>query len=111
MALGQKDLAKRIYGIHIVAAQLFPEPARPIVMLQEPEADQLAEAVLNVAQHYNLGQMFNSKYFALANLAITAGMIYVPRVMMLGQLSKQMQAQARNAAGLPGMEHTVPMPN
>jgi hypothetical protein len=98
--------------LHVVAAQLFPEPARPIIMLGEPEADQLSEAIMNVAQHYDLGGMFNSKYFALGNLVVTAGMIYVPRAMALGQLSKQMQAQARHAnGGLPGMAPDAPLPN
>jgi hypothetical protein len=102
VVLGAKDLSKKIVGLHAIAAQFFPEPVKPIVMISEPEADALAEAVTNVAQHYDLGAMFGGKYFAIGNLVLCAGMIYVPRMRALGQLSKAMHEQARtNATGIP----------
>lgn len=75
-----------------------PQPLFPYVVITPQEAEQLAEAILNVAQYYDLGAVFNGKYFAIGYLAFTVGMIYVPRFGALQELKKQ-AANAQQPAG------------
>ncbi len=79
--------------------------------LSEPEAAKLAESLQKVEKHFP-AKLLSPKYVALGDLAITAGMIYGPRFMLMKQRQQQeraqRKAQAQAAAAATVIQQTTP---
>lgn len=105
MDLTPSSLAQKIYGYHQLVLMFFPPEVQPqlgpIVGIEKQQAEELAKAIVEVAKFYELGDVFNSKYVAIANLVGVAGMIYVPKAMTLLQISIAMRKQRAAMAATP----------
>lgn len=75
--LDKDSLGRQIMGFHILASQFLKSP---IWMIDEKEASQLADAVVQVSEQYDFN--FDPKVAASINLLATAAMIYAPRAFM-----------------------------
>lgn len=104
VALDVKQLAQKVQGLHAVAATLT---GQPILMLQDSEAIVMAQAISDVAQHYNLD--FGGPRAAVINLIAVMGMTYFPRViaMRTQQATRQPPPQAARPTNV---EETAPPP-
>jgi len=71
-------LERMLYSVHIMGATIL---AAPELRLDESEARGLADAIGQVAAHY--GGIPDSKYMAWGNLAVLAGAIYGPRIVVM----------------------------
>lgn len=79
-------LGKQIVGLHMIAAMTFGIPE---LVIQEPEGELLASAIVNVAEEYGLS--LGGKTGAAIQLAGTAAMIYLPRWFKMQERVKQSQ--------------------
>lgn len=77
-------LGKQIIGLHMIAAMTFGIPE---LVIQEPEGELLASAIVNVAEEYGLS--LGGKTGAAIQLAGTAAMIYLPRWFKMQERVKQ----------------------
>lgn len=59
----------------------------PELALSQPEAEQLANGITNVARHYNAGNI-STKMVDWGNLVMVCGMVYGPRIVALGAAKK-----------------------
>lgn len=73
-ALPVEGLSKILFSVHGLLAGISQTPE---LALDQAEADALASAAAEVAQHYPV--IADDKTLAWSNLAMTAGMIYGPR--------------------------------
>lgn len=84
------ELAKQITGLHLMASMMTGVPE---VQISDEEGQQLAIAVVNVAELYNLS--IDGKTGAAIQLMAACAMIYAPRALMIRHRLKEERAAAQ----------------
>jgi hypothetical protein len=83
-----KSLSKQLMGLHIMAMHITGAPE---MQIGENEADMLANAVINVAQEYNLS--LSGKTGAAIQLFGVAAMVYLPRIQAINNRKRSEKAR------------------
>lgn len=100
-------LAQRIWQYHQIIAAFT---ASPELVISEAEATALAESGSALADEFDLE--LGGKWVALAAFAITAGGIYIPRLVVRANRARTEREQhAQQAAPEPTGDAPGPMPN
>lgn len=99
VALDAKVLAPQIQGLHFMFATLS---GQPLFIVNENEAVMMAQAIVEVASHYDVE--FNSPAMSWAKLIAVLGMIYGPKIMAIRLVLIQ-QRTKRETGEKVGFEH------
>jgi hypothetical protein len=84
-------MGRQLVGVHQIVAMVTGIPE---IVIQEPEANLLAQSVANVANEYGLE--IDGKTGASIQLFMTVAMIYGPRFLQFRARSKQAQQNAQS---------------
>lgn len=95
--LEPKDLGQKIVGVHKIAAVMT---GLQEIAISDVEGEQLAKAVIELTRYYNFAPQ--GPLVAWINLAGVAGMIYVPRLVVIG--AKKAKAKKAKRENVPSNE-------